>query len=99
MKRLNLELDIHRYEGRVNGILIRLSILEFNLLRYFLENAEAVKSREQIINEVWNGTAVGERSVDHHVSSLRRKLKKANSNLEFVACYGEGYALKEIENG
>ena len=88
----NLEMDLDRFECRVQGNLVVLSVLEFNLLRYFVENFNRVLSREKILQAVWKEAMVTDRTVDTHMTSLRKKVQ--SSNLAFSTLYGAGYILK-----
>jgi DNA-binding response OmpR family regulator len=88
----DLEMDLDRFECRIRGDLIVLSVLEFNLLRYFVENFNRVLSREKILQAVWRDAVVTDRTVDTHMTSLRKKLQ--NSSLAFATLYGAGYILK-----
>jgi two-component system, OmpR family, alkaline phosphatase synthesis response regulator PhoP len=88
----DLEMDLDRFECRIKQELIVLSVLEFNLLRYFVENFNRVLSREEILRAVWREAVVTDRTVDTHMTSLRKKLQ--NSSLAFATLYGAGYILK-----
>ena len=88
----DLEMDLDRFECRINRELIVLSVLEFNLLRFFVENFNRVLSREKILRAVWREAVVTDRTVDTHMTSLRKKLQ--NSLLAFATLYGAGYILK-----
>ncbi len=89
----DVKMDLDRLECYVGGNLAVLSVLEFNLLRYFVENFNRVLSREKILQAVWRDAVVTDRTVDTHMTSLRKKLQ--NSNLTFVTLYGAGYILKD----
>ena len=89
----DLAMDLDRLECHVGGNLVVLSVLEFNLLRYFVENFNRVLSREKILQAVWRDAVVTDRTVDTHMTSLRKKLQ--NSSLTFVTLYGAGYILKD----
>ncbi len=54
----------------------------------------AVYSREQILNYVWNGISVADRTVDSHVAHLRNKLLKTNLSLESVKNVGYKIVVK-----
>jgi DNA-binding response OmpR family regulator len=88
----DLEMDLDRFECRINQNLIVLSVLEFNLLRFFVENFNRVLSREKILRAVWREAVVTDRTVDTHMTSLRKKVQ--NSSLAFATLYGAGYILK-----
>lgn len=88
----DLEMDLDRFECRINQTPIVLSVLEFNLLRFFVENFNRVLSREKILRAVWREAVVTDRTVDTHMTSLRKKLQ--GSSLAFATLYGAGYILK-----
>ena len=73
----NIRLDLisrRLFIGR-NQILLRNK--EFSLMEYFLKNVGKVCSRTQILEEVWDRNILcPTNTVDVHVSSLRKKLKK-----------------------
>lgn len=88
----NLELDARRLEVTLNGRSLPLSVLEFNLLRFFAINLDRVMSRTQILEGVWKGAAVSNRTIDTHMVYLRKKLKGFDHTLATV--YGAGYILR-----
>ncbi len=65
---------------------------EAKLLRVFLENPGKVLSRDSIQTKVWPQTKVTSRSIDSHISRLRRKLE--GTELEIESLYRQGYILK-----
>lgn len=72
----------------------KLTKTEFTLLKYFLMNKNLVLSRSQIIDNISEGCSnVTERSVDAHVSKLRKKLSSFNKTISSV--HGFGYKLEE----
>jgi len=71
----DLQLDERTHEVTRGGARISLTATEFNLLRYFMENAQTVLSKDQIIDDVWHYDFGGDAAVvDTYVSYLRRKL-------------------------
>lgn len=92
----NLLLDLDRMLAKVGGSTLSLSTLEFRLLTHFVANPEKVFSREQILQAVWRKTVVAPRTVDTHVSILRRKLKSFDYSI--VGLYGSGYSLRPRED-
>jgi Transcriptional regulatory protein, C terminal len=69
-----IEVDRHAYQARVDGHVLGLSFREFELLAFLTENPGRVFSRRQLVSSVWDGAAVGARTVDVHVRRLRMKL-------------------------
>lgn len=68
-----------------------LSKKEMMILKVLMENAGQVISRRQIQDEVWRGLRVTERTLDSHVSRLRRRLEGTTVQIE--SRYGGGYTL------
>lgn len=69
---------------------IDLTALEFKLLTFFSDRPEIVIPRDEILDEIWGKDVhVYSRSVDTHVSKLRKKLEEASGILESV--HGAGY--------
>lgn len=89
----NLTMNAARLEATINERTIPLSVLEFNLLRFFVVNKEKVVSRQQILEGVWKDAVVSNRTIDTHMVYLRKKLAGFSHNLATV--YGAGYILRE----
>lgn len=93
---LHLNLTRHRAQVRIsNGGEegIDLSPTEFKLVWYLVQNEGRVISRRQIIDHIWgNATQIVERTVDVHLSNLRKKLQRTNVVVESVS--GSGYVLR-----
>lgn len=71
---------------------IKLTLKEFELLCYLLENEGIVLNRTQILDKIWGYTYEGEtRTVDVHIRTLRKKLKKAGEYIQTVK--GIGYKI------
>jgi DNA-binding response OmpR family regulator len=85
------EIDSGRREVRgVEGLVVRPTAREFDLLWYLAENAGLVLSRSQILEAVWGYEYFGEtRTVDVHIRQLRKKLP----GLPIETVWGVGYQL------
>lgn len=68
---------------------------EFDLLYLLMKNPEKVYSREKLYELVWEGGYYGENNtVNVHVSNLRKKLKEADPEEEYIqTVYGIGFKL------
>ncbi|MBO03834.1 MAG: DNA-binding response regulator [Chloroflexi bacterium] len=86
-------IDLDRRTATVLGDEIDLTPTEFRLLSYFIEAEGRTVSREQIIENVFGYDFTGyDRTVDTHVSNLRKKLEVANPNKQHLkTMYGIGY--------
>ena len=77
----DLELNTATYQAAVAGEPRDLTYMEYELLRFFLENPARVWSREQILSRVWGYDYFGgSRTVDVHVRRLRAKLGEERSS-------------------
>jgi DNA-binding response OmpR family regulator len=80
---------------------VSLSEKEFKLALFLFENHERAVSRERLMQEVWGGEGDAlSRSLDVHVSWLRKKLDLAASsqNLRLKPIYGFGYRLMAVSD-
>lgn len=69
---------------------IELTALEYKLIMHFANNCEKVLSRESILDDIWGEDIhVYSRSVDTHVSKLRKKLGDHGELIESI--HGVGY--------
>lgn len=75
---------------------ILLTAHEFDLLHLLMQNPEKVYSRESLYELVWHGGYYGENNtVNVHVSNLRKKLKEADANEDYIqTVYGIGFKLQ-----
>jgi len=86
----NFEIEFDAYVLRYKGEEIRLTHKEFELVRYMVERAGRVLTRERLLDRVWGQDAeVDARSIDAHVRRLRAKLGPARHHVETVV--GIGY--------
>ncbi|MFC1416136.1 winged helix-turn-helix domain-containing protein [Streptacidiphilus cavernicola] len=70
-----IQLDRERRTARVDGELLELTYLEFELLAHLTANPHRVHTRDHLVTAVWGYGHIGDgRTVDVHVARLRRKL-------------------------
>jgi two-component system response regulator RegX3 len=91
-----LRVDLDTYEVVLDGKPVSLSLREFELLRFFLQNPERVYTRAQILDLVWGeDTYVEPRTVDVHVRRLRQQIERDDANPELILTVrGVGYKLR-----
>jgi DNA-binding response OmpR family regulator len=71
----DLELNTLNYQATLNSVPIDLTFMEYELLRFLVENPVRVWSREQLLSKVWGYDYYGgARTVDVHIRRLRSKL-------------------------
>jgi len=77
----DLELNTATYQATISGSPKDLTYMEYELLRFLVENPNRVWSREQILSKVWGYDYFGgSRTVDVHVRRLRAKLGEERSS-------------------
>jgi two-component system OmpR family response regulator len=95
----DLELDDETYEVRRAGEPVELTVTEFRLLRYLMQNAPRVLEKAQILDHVWNYDFRGEANiVETYVSYLRKKLDVHGPPL-IQTVRGVGYRLSAPRQG
>ena len=94
-----VRLDPAKREVRKDGEALELSRKEFELLRLLMQNAGSVVTREQAFEEVWETTWFGStKTLDVHVSGLRRKLGDDSSEPRFLhTVRGVGFRFSSPE--
>src|ERR1700756_5409080 len=89
----NVTVDFLKMEAKRNGENVILTAHEFRLLKFMLENAERVLSREELLNHVWGYSCYpSTRTVDNQILKLRQKLENDPSNPKYIrTMHGMGY--------
>jgi two-component system OmpR family response regulator len=81
----DVRLDPAKREVTLRGETLELSRKEFELLRLLMRNAGSVVTRERLIDEVWDPNWFGStKTLDVHVSGIRRKLRDDPSEPRYV---------------
>jgi len=95
-----LRLDLAGRAVEVDGVQVRLTPSEFDLLYLLASSPGQVFSRRSIMEHLWKGTYFGDgRTVDTHVASIRRKIERDPSHpTRLLTSHGHGYKLsRELE--
>jgi len=88
-----LVLDEKKHNVTVDGKQVSLTLKEFELLKFFMENPGQVFSRDVLLSRIWGLDFAGEtRTVDVHIGTLRTKIEKAGDLIQTVR--GVGYKLE-----
>ena len=88
-----ISVDFTKMEVNRSGEQVVLTAQEFKTLKFLIENAERVISRDELLNEVWGyQNYPSTRTVDNHILKLRQKLEKDPANpTHFRTVHGMGY--------
>lgn len=85
----DISIDTRTHEVTVSGREVSLTKKEFDLLILFVQNPKRVYTRNQLLNSIWGyDTDVFTRTVDAHVSSLRKKLGSKGKIIKSVPKIG-----------
>ena len=81
------------HAGRKNGKRIKLTQVEYSIMRMFMENPGKALSREEILDLVWGRDYFGElKIVDVNIRRLRLKIEDNATNPTFISTvWGYGY--------
>ena len=92
-----LRVDFANYEVFARGKNIKLTLKEFELLRFLTQNPNRVLSRDQLLDRVWGGdTFVTPRTVDVHIRRLRQAIEKDDRHPKWILTLrGVGYKFDE----
>lgn len=85
----DIEIDCDKMSASLKGVPLDLNRKEFELLKYFMLNAGKALPREQILNAVWGYDAGETRTLDNHVSRLRK------TGIKISTVFGVGYKLTD----
>ena len=85
-------------EGRtvtVDGKQIEMSLREYELLKYLVDNENIALSRDKILNNVWNYDYYGDsRTIDSHIKKIRHKLGKKGKYIQTIRGIGYKFETK-----
>lgn len=90
-----LEVDIERYEVRVEGTIVPLSSKEFEFLKCLIQSNGRALTRDQLLEKVWGydeSLEIDTRTIDQHIARLREKLGGESNRI--ITVKNVGYRLK-----
>ena len=92
----SLELDLDKFEAKVDGEVIDLTLREFEVLKFLATQAGQVITREVLLEKVWGYEYYGDiRTVDVTVRRIRGKIEKDTANPKIlITKRGVGYYIK-----
>lgn len=91
----DLELDLDKFEVKVRGEIMDLTLREFEVLKFLASQPEQVVTRETLLEKVWGYEYYGDiRTVDVTVRRIREKIEKDTSNPKIlITKRGVGYYI------
>ena len=90
-----IKIDADARKVTVDGKLVELSLREYELLKYLLDNENVALSRDKILNNVWNYDYYGDsRTIDSHIKKIRHKLGKKGRYIQTMRGVGYKFEIK-----
>lgn len=91
----DLELDLDKFEVKVRGEVVELTLREFEVLKFLASQPEQVVTRETLLEKVWGYEYYGDiRTVDVTVRRIREKIEKDTSSPKIlITKRGVGYYI------
>ena len=81
---------------KYNEVVIDFNRREFDIFFYMMKNAERIISRDSLLQFLDKESEIFDRTIDSHISHLRKNLKKHNvDSIKISSVYGLGYRLEK----
>ncbi|MDI9218189.1 response regulator transcription factor [Clostridium tertium] len=92
----DISLNIDTYDLDVNNESIRLTLKEFEIIKYFMERPKCVVSKDDLITKLWGfDSEVEYNNIEVYISFIRKKLSYLKSNVSIVTIRGVGYRMED----
>ena len=90
-----IEIDADGRTVKVDSKNVELSLREYELLKYLVDNKGIALSRDKILNNVWNYDYYGDsRTIDSHIKKIRHKLGKKGKYIQTMRGVGYKFEVK-----
>lgn len=90
-----IEIDSEGRTVKVDSKTIELSLREYELLKFLIDNKGVALSRDKILNNVWNYDYYGDsRTIDSHIKKIRHKLGKKGKFIQTIRGIGYKFGVK-----
>lgn len=91
-----LSLDHNYHQAILDGRSVKLKEMEYQLLKYLMENEGRVIPKDELFEKVWPDAFVGDGTLAVHIRQLRKKLEKCPETPEMIqTVWGIGYVFKK----
>lgn len=94
-----LHMDPHRHEISLDGQILELTHIEFQLIAYLAKDIGRIFSREELMKNIYkDNRIVSDRTIDSHIKKLRKRLSEIFPHYEFIhSVYGAGYRFDLVK--
>lgn len=92
----DIRLNISSYEMEGPSDNIKLSLKEFEIMRYFMQRPKSVVTKDDLITKLWGYDSDAEHNnIEVYISFLRKKISYIGSNTSISTLRGIGYKLED----
>lgn len=94
----NIQIDTKLHRVRVNGVVVQLKTMECKLLSYLAKNKNRIITKDELFQNVWGDSFVGDGTLNVHIRHLREKIESDPTNPQFIkTVWGTGYVLEDSD--
>ncbi|WP_235801838.1 response regulator transcription factor [Ureibacillus manganicus] len=92
----NIQIDTRLHRVRVNGVDLQLKTMEYKLLSYLAKNKNRIITKDELFQNIWGDSFVGDGTLNVHIRHLREKIESDPKNPLFIkTVWGTGYVLED----
>ena len=93
----DVKINFSTHEAQRNGEEVDFTALEFDILRYLIQNRGRTVTRKQLLKDVWGiEEDIITRTIDRHMASVRKKIEPDPSAPKYIeTVYGIGYRFED----
>ena len=92
----HIQIDTELHRVRVNGMDIQLKTMEYKLLYYLAKNKNRIITKDELFQNVWGDSFVGDGTLNVHIRHLREKIECNPKAPQFIkTVWGTGYVLED----
>lgn len=91
-----IQIDTRLHRVRVNDVYIQLKTMEYKLLSYLAKNKNRIITKDELFQNVWGDSFVGDGTLNVHIRHLREKIECNPKDPQFIkTIWGTGYVLED----
>lgn len=91
-----IQIDTKLHCVRVDGVRIQLKTMEYKLLYYLAKNKNRIITKDELFQNVWEDSFVGDGTLNVHIRHLREKIERNPKDPQFIkTVWGVGYVLED----
>lgn len=92
----DLSLDLKAYTLTSGSDSLKVSVKEYEILKYLMEHPQFIATRDDMITKIWGfDNELESNNIEVYISFIRKKLAHIKSNVTVVTVRGVGYKLED----